>query len=155
MEGQLVRPGVKQTFTWSTPFFDVTFVDIKTKKGNRKLNKGLQALEHLQPPTQSAAPVCPSTGQSSPMNWTISLWSSALHCTALLTTLESQSKSNSYKWPRGVASHYIEYYAHNLRENISHFFNVKIYLKYLMIKFWHLFNFQHMLGLDVIVSICV
>ena len=39
MEGQLVRPGVKQTFTWSTPFFDVTFVDIKTKKGNRKRSR--------------------------------------------------------------------------------------------------------------------
>ena len=39
MESEVRRPlgppGVKQTFTWSTPFFDVTFVDIKTKKGNR------------------------------------------------------------------------------------------------------------------------
>ena len=34
MESEGVRPGVKQTFTWSTPFFDLTFVDIKTKKGN-------------------------------------------------------------------------------------------------------------------------
>ena len=38
MESELLasnstRPGVKQTFTWSTPFFDVSFVDIKTKKG--------------------------------------------------------------------------------------------------------------------------
>ena len=33
MESEVLKPGVKQTFTWSTPFFDVTFVDIKTKKG--------------------------------------------------------------------------------------------------------------------------
>ena len=33
MEGEVLRPGLKQSFTWSTPFFDVTFVDIKTKKG--------------------------------------------------------------------------------------------------------------------------
>ena len=37
MENELIRPGVKQTFTWSTPFFDVTFVDIKTKKGINKI----------------------------------------------------------------------------------------------------------------------
>jgi hypothetical protein len=24
----------KQTYTWSTPFFDVEFVDIRTRKGN-------------------------------------------------------------------------------------------------------------------------
>ena len=33
MESEVLKPGVKQSFTWSTPFFDLTFVDIKTKKG--------------------------------------------------------------------------------------------------------------------------
>ena len=33
MESEVISPEVKQSFTWSTPFFDVTFVDIKSKKG--------------------------------------------------------------------------------------------------------------------------
>jgi hypothetical protein len=33
MESCVPKSGVKQMFTWSTPFFDVQFVDIKTKKG--------------------------------------------------------------------------------------------------------------------------
>ena len=41
MESEVLKPGVKQTFTWSTPFFDVTFVDIKTKKGRIELLTGI------------------------------------------------------------------------------------------------------------------
>lgn len=33
MESDVISPEMKQSFTWSTPFFDVTFVDIKSKKG--------------------------------------------------------------------------------------------------------------------------
>ena len=29
----------QQTFTWSTPFFDLQFVDIRTKKGNVGISK--------------------------------------------------------------------------------------------------------------------
>ena len=36
MESEAIDPKVKQSFTWSTPFFDVTFVDIKSKKGKNK-----------------------------------------------------------------------------------------------------------------------
>jgi hypothetical protein len=29
----------KQTYTWSTPFFDVEFVDIRTRKGTNTVNQ--------------------------------------------------------------------------------------------------------------------
>ena len=33
MESKVISPEVKESFTWSTPFFNVTFVDIKSKRG--------------------------------------------------------------------------------------------------------------------------
>jgi hypothetical protein len=32
-EQQQQHKSAKQTYTWSTPFFDVEFVDIRTRKG--------------------------------------------------------------------------------------------------------------------------
>ena len=42
MENGVISPGVKQSFTWSTPFFDVTFVDIKSKRGMTNITYVMQ-----------------------------------------------------------------------------------------------------------------
>ena len=58
MESEVRRPpGVGQTYTWSTPFFDLTFVDIKTKKGNRY--QGLDVITVIQPNISGLVLICP------------------------------------------------------------------------------------------------
>lgn len=39
--------GTKQTYTWSTPFFDIEFIDIKTRKQRGELSKRQRERETL------------------------------------------------------------------------------------------------------------